>query len=316
MSPTTVNQEGLAEATTLFVVVSFNSSATIERCLEAITACRGSSFIVVYDNCSADSSSDLCERALEEGQGKLIRGSENLGFGLAANRAVLEASSLCPSWNKLVLVNPDCYVEAAQVGFALSALDSSADIGLVGLEQLDTAGEIGRVVAPLPNLVTTAGALLRIVSGVRTERFRRRKGGARQGHFELLPVGRTEFCSGSLLVIARRAWEALDGFDQRFFMYCEDADLFRRAAELDWDRQVVVGGRRSIHEVGASGGSSYWNSVAALGAFREYHKSAGTAAPLSLARVLCKVLRLHPRRRVRERAAEGYQALVISLVDG
>jgi GT2 family glycosyltransferase len=42
------------------------------------------------------------------------------------------------------------------------------------------------------------------------------------------------WATGACMLINRDCWTALGGFDERFFMYCEDVDFCRRAAARDW----------------------------------------------------------------------------------
>jgi N-acetylglucosaminyl-diphospho-decaprenol L-rhamnosyltransferase len=41
------------------------------------------------------------------------------------------------------------------------------------------------------------------------------------------------------MVLRREAWEAVGGFDPKYFMYCEDMDLCRRLAEAGWQNVYV-----------------------------------------------------------------------------
>ena len=45
---------------------------------------------------------------------------------------------------------------------------------------------------------------------------------------------RVDWVTGAFMFIRRRTYDDVRGFDERFFMYWEDADLCRRAATLGW----------------------------------------------------------------------------------
>jgi len=48
-------------------------------------------------------------------------------------------------------------------------------------------------------------------------------------------TGKTEWCMAACLLIPDAMYQALQGFDERFFMYCEDVDLSWRARAMDID---------------------------------------------------------------------------------
>jgi N-acetylglucosaminyl-diphospho-decaprenol L-rhamnosyltransferase len=48
-------------------------------------------------------------------------------------------------------------------------------------------------------------------------------------------TGKTEWCMGACLLIPDSVYQDLQGFDERFFMYCEDVDLSWRARAMDLD---------------------------------------------------------------------------------
>ena len=49
----------------------------------------------------------------------------------------------------------------------------------------------------------------------------------------------TPWCSGCVLLVTRELWEAVGGFDERFFMYCEDVDLSWRARAAGFSVRVA-----------------------------------------------------------------------------
>ena len=51
-------------------------------------------------------------------------------------------------------------------------------------------------------------------------------------------TGKTEWCMGACLLIPDSVYHELQGFDERFFMYCEDVDLSWRARALGIDCYV------------------------------------------------------------------------------
>lgn len=69
------------------------------------------------------------------------------------------------------------------------------------------------------------------------------------------------------MLVRRAAFEQVDGMDERFFLYWEDADLCRRLGEKGW-RTVYFPGATIVHAGGRSSIHVYRESLAA------FHKSA------------------------------------------
>jgi N-acetylglucosaminyl-diphospho-decaprenol L-rhamnosyltransferase len=74
----------------------------------------------------------------------------------------------------------------------------------------------------------------------------------RQEHMEPSerPVG---WLSGSCLLVRRRAFDAVGGFDERYFMYMEDVDLGDRLGRAGW-LNVYVPDSEILHDKGHSTG--------------------------------------------------------------
>lgn len=69
------------------------------------------------------------------------------------------------------------------------------------------------------------------------------------------------------MLVRRTAFEQVEGMDERFFLYWEDADLCRRLGEKGW-RTVYFPGATIVHAGGRSSIHVYRESLAA------FHKSA------------------------------------------
>jgi N-acetylglucosaminyl-diphospho-decaprenol L-rhamnosyltransferase len=52
-------------------------------------------------------------------------------------------------------------------------------------------------------------------------------------------TGETQWCAGTVLLITRALFEKVGGFDERFFLYCEDVDLSWRARAAGFSLHVA-----------------------------------------------------------------------------
>jgi GT2 family glycosyltransferase len=76
-----------------------------------------------------------------------------------------------------------------------------------------------------------------------------------------------DWLSGACLLARRDALEAVKGFDERYFLYWEDADLCRRLRNAGYHVRYVPGAT-AIHRVGHS------SKTARIPAIRAFHESA------------------------------------------
>lgn len=84
-----------------------------------------------------------------------------------------------------------------------------------------------------------------------------------------------QFCSGCFFVIRTEAFQKLGGFDRRYFMYVEDADLTQEALQLG--RVVYWPGTQVVHAWHRSPSrhlSSFFQQLRSMGI---YFKNGGSA---------------------------------------
>lgn len=135
----------------------------------------------------------------------------NTGFAAAANRALAVGTA---PW--VAVVGPDVHLS---IGFAeqQDALRGKAAGAAVAAGRLRSARGAGNA----RRACTPKRELTRAVLGTRrTER-------PQPANF--LPI-RVDQLDGALMLLQRRTWQALGGFDERFELFYEDVDLCRRAA--------------------------------------------------------------------------------------
>jgi GT2 family glycosyltransferase len=204
------------------IVVSFNTREMTLECLRSVVAeTRQASYeLIVVDNASSDASAGAI--AAEFPHLELIALEENIGFARANNLAAHQARG-----GRLLLLNPDTVV-----------LDGALD-RLVAFAATRPAARIwgGRTLFADRSLNPTScwGAmsvwsLFSRAVGLtmlfpRSERLNPEP----YGDWQRDSVREVDIVTGCLLLIDRRLWDELGGFDERYFMYGEEADLCHRA---------------------------------------------------------------------------------------
>lgn len=223
------------------VIVNWNSGDHLRRCLESLREFAGESVdrVTVVDNGSTDGSSEAARSAPGV---TVVEAGENLGFAKACNRGARETAA-----EFILFLNPDAAVSPGIIPRVLSFMDdaASAQIGICGVQLVDENGQIARSCARFPTplgMCLVALGLGRVFRG-------------RAMLMEDWPHDQSrqvDHVIGAFYFVRRRVFNALQGFDERFFMYLEDLDFSLRAHRLGWRTHYLSG----VHAFHAGGGTS------------------------------------------------------------
>ncbi|MGH3111886.1 MAG: glycosyltransferase family 2 protein, partial [Gaiellaceae bacterium] len=221
------------------------------RCRDAARACLASLYertsgvsfeVVVVDNASGDGTEEMVRE--EFPQARLFPLPDNIGFGQAVNLAAEQARG-----DYLLLLNPDTVVHAGMVEELVAFAGSLPGQAICGGRTLRPDGRLDPGScwgAPtLWSLFCFATMLSTAFKGSRLFDPESLGGWKRDS---VRDVG---IVTGCLLLAPRSLWLELGGFDPRFFMYGEDADLALRAARAGV-RRVITPRAVVTHEVGVS----------------------------------------------------------------
>ncbi|WP_027500205.1 glycosyltransferase family 2 protein [Rhodococcus sp. UNC363MFTsu5.1] len=199
--------------------------------------------VIMADNGSTDGAP---EAALEQNSNvRLLRTGGNIGYGGAINRAVAE---LDPDAEFVVIANPDLRWDAGSLDLLLEAAQRWPRAGALGPMVLEPDGSVYPSARQVPGLVSGAGhALLGSVwpSNPWTQRYRQENEQVSER-----PVG---WLSGSCLLVRRAAFDSINGFDSRYFMYMEDVDFGDRLGRAGW-HNVFVPSAEVTHAKGHAAG--------------------------------------------------------------
>jgi GT2 family glycosyltransferase len=157
----------------------------------------------------------------------------NLGFSAGAN---LGASSTGAEY--LIFMNPDTVPHAEDLDEMIEVLDASDSVASVGVTGIDTAG--GGLLPSVGTVLVHVLGLHRVFPTIGIY--------CRPRHGHRMDVG---WIAGSCLAVRRSDFEAVGGFDERYFVFMSDVELGRQFV-LRNRRQVLLGDVTVEHFDGGS----------------------------------------------------------------
>lgn len=210
-------------ATVSAVIVNYNAGAILCDLVAALLTMPEVARVVVVDNASADGSAEHLAGTIRDPRFELLRNDANRGFAAGCNQGAARANSSC-----LLFINPDCRFEAGALMRLLAALQARPDAGMAGPLLLGPDGREQRGCRRY--LPDPRRALLRVLG----------LGGpgadGRVGGFDLagtpLPAAAAEVeaISGACMLVKRDVYARVGGWDEGYFLHCEDLDLCMRFA--------------------------------------------------------------------------------------
>jgi GT2 family glycosyltransferase len=190
------------------LILNYDGKAHLDVCLSSVLSQVGSKdHVYLVDNGSIDGSVDFVRERYP--QVKLIKFETNLGFATAYNRAV----ALVPE-GILLFLNNDVEVDKAWLAPFELALRNSEHASIYGSKILLYTDR---------SVINHAGGLLTITgAGIDLEFMKKEEPRSEKACF----VG---CVSGASMLVPRRLFLDLGGFDPDFFAYFEDVDFCWRA---------------------------------------------------------------------------------------
>ena len=197
------------------VIVSFNTRADLERCLESLAAAPPAvpCEVVVVDNASRDGSPEAVRSRWPSV--RVVEQATNVGFS-AANNVGIRATT----GNLVLLLNSDCLVPPGALDVLVGRLLAHPSAAAAGPRLVD--GE-GRTEVSFGPMISPCGE---IRQKLRMQLYERRVGWMeRKVAAEASRERYVDWVSGAVFLAHRADLEAAGLLDERFFLYTEDVDL-------------------------------------------------------------------------------------------
>lgn len=235
------------------VTVTYSPGPHLDRFLASLShATDRPVTVVLADNGSTDGRpEDAVDRYPNV---RLLPTGGNVGYGTAANLGVAE----CVNDGEFFMVaNPDVQWGPGSIDALLEAAERWPTAGALGPLIRDPDGTVYPSARHQPSLIR--GGMHAVVgpfwkNNPWTAVYRQEK---------LMPTERpVGWLSGSCLLLRRAAFDQINGFDERYFMYMEDVDLGDRLGRAGW-QNIYVPTAEILHDKGHATGRDPARNLAA-----------------------------------------------------
>jgi GT2 family glycosyltransferase len=244
------------------VVVTYDALPWVEQCLASVAGTE----TVVVDNGSSDGTPDAVR---ERFPGVRVIEAENLGLAAGWNRGIAETSA-----EHVLVLNADAWLVEDALARLLAVADAHPRTAVVGPRLLNPDGTLQRSVRGYPTLWRLSTEYLYLRKLAPRSRALNAFYGAGFDHESEREV---EWVMGACMLVRRRAFDEVGPFDERYFLFSEEVDWMRRAADRGWS-VVFTPDARCVHVGGvAHGGRMFRENVLGHLRYLSLHGKPGEA---------------------------------------
>lgn len=225
-------------------IVAYHNYDDIKSAIESIEEYTNSKIrkkIYIVDNSNIDSaevnveSKKFIEFLSSYGDIEYLKVGTNLGFGKGHNYVLKMLDSKYHA-----IVNPDILLNEDAFSSIIRYLDNNEDVGMCIPNVVDENGNRQLVYR---KELTVFDMFIRMFC---KNMFKKRQAQHTMQYEDYTKPFQVPFGQGSFLVIRTELFEELNGFDDNFFMYIEDADLCKRVNQVS--KLMYFPGANVVHK--------------------------------------------------------------------
>ena len=195
-------------------IVTYNSEKDIRKVLDSLRECKVDKIFVI-DNCSTDSTVKIISEQYPEVE--LICMDRNVGYGAANNIAIKKTTSVFH-----IILNPDITLSKDNLDAMINYMTSNEDVAILTPRVLNHDGTEQFLPRKNPKFKYLISGRFENVSYFR----KLRDDYTLRGKNLENPI-EVDLCTGCFMFTRTEMLQKSGGFDERYFMYLEDADLTR-----------------------------------------------------------------------------------------
>ena len=224
------------------IILNYNVRYFLEHCIISVQQALTNidSEIIIVDNNSSDDSCEMMRANFPDIQ--LIANDENTGFPKGNNIGVAAAKG-----EYICILNPDTVVAEDTFEKVLAFAEKAKNPGIIGVRLIDGTGKFlpeSKRGVPTPFVAFTK------ITGI-YKYLPRFYGGYYARHLRQHQSGRVSILVGAFMLMKRKLYNDLGGFDENCFMYSDDIDLSYRVLKSGRSNYYFAG-TTVIHYKGES----------------------------------------------------------------
>jgi GT2 family glycosyltransferase len=241
------------------VIVTYNNRNDVGGLLDSLPAALNglTADVIVVDNGSTDGTADF---VAERKDCRLVR-SANVGYAGGINRGVREA---IPA-EAILILNADVHLHPGSIRLLFEALHEPR-VGIVAPQIRSAQGTLDLSLRHEPSLMRALG-LTWTKLGIFSEYITQPA--------DYMSPRIVDWALGAVLMMSRKCYEELGGWDESYFLYSEETDFLLRARDAGmltrYEPQAIA-----IHFEGQSGRSHRTHSMLIVNRVRLYRRRNGT----------------------------------------
>jgi N-acetylglucosaminyl-diphospho-decaprenol L-rhamnosyltransferase len=206
------------------VLVEYFSSEHIVKCLESIykQSQLPKKIVIVINGIDKEYRKIISSRFP---QIQLIDPNKNLGYAKAANLGISNTETAV-----VLTLNPDTQLEVDASKLSCEYLAKNSRVGSLGPQILESTGQVYPSARKEPSFMDGLGHAL-LGSFFPNNRFTK---SYKNLNVDNKTIRNTDWLSGAALFLRREALDEIGGWDEDYFMYCEDIDLGGKLRKNRW----------------------------------------------------------------------------------
>lgn len=202
------------------VIINFNTKKLTEQCIASVINTTKCDFeIIVVDNSSKSEEKYISDSPLVK-----VINSENKGFGHACNIGMKNSSG-----DFYLMLNSDTIVHDGAIDKCAEYMSSHENIGALGCKTILADGTLDHNCKR--GLPTPSASLYYLLKLDKKYPDSPKYARYHATYLNENKINEVEVLSGSFMMLDKKVTDKIGGFDEDFFMYCEDVDLCYRISQ-------------------------------------------------------------------------------------